>query len=98
LPESPARRGRASSLPPQTNGEEAFDAFFEGKFDLLITDFRMPKMNGIELIHHVRLLQPDLGIISDFGHRDALGLDPKSTGADIVIKQERDEVLIFSVP
>jgi CheY-like chemotaxis protein len=75
-----------------TNGEEAFDAFSKGKFDLLITDFRMPKMNGIELIRRVRLLQPDLGIILLSGIADALGLDPKSTGADIVINKSANEV------
>ena len=33
-----------------TNGEEAFEVFNKGKFDMLVTDFKMPKMNGIELI------------------------------------------------
>src|SRR5215510_9279762 len=75
-----------------TNGEDAFDVFSKGKFDLLITDFRMPKMNGIELIRRVRPLQPELGIILLSGFAEALGLDPKSTGADIVINKGSNEV------
>jgi CheY-like chemotaxis protein len=75
-----------------TNGEEAFEAFSKGKFDLLITDFRMPKMNGIELIRRIRPLNPGLGIILLSGFADALGLDPKSTGADIVINKGANEV------
>src|SRR6266849_6996290 len=74
------------------NGEEAFDAFSKGKFDLLITDFRMPKMNGIELIRNIRPLQPHLPIILLSGFAEALGLDPKSTGADIVINKGANEV------
>jgi len=75
-----------------TNGEEAFDAFSKGKFDLLVTDFRMPKMNGIELIRSIRPLHPHLPIILLSGFAEALGLDSKSTGADIVINKGANEV------
>ncbi len=37
-----------------TNGEEALVKFNEDTYDLIITDIIMPKMNGIELIEHVR--------------------------------------------
>jgi CheY-like chemotaxis protein len=75
-----------------TNGEEAFDAFSKGKFDLLVTDFLMPKMSGVDLIRRVRPLHPNLGIILLSGFADALGLDPQSTGADIVINKGANEV------
>jgi len=75
-----------------TNGEEAFDALSKGKFDLLITDFRMPKMNGVELIRRIRPLQPALGVILLSGFADALGLDEKSTGADAVINKGAHEI------
>ena len=74
------------------NGEEAFDALCKGKFDLLITDYRMPKMNGVELIRRIRPLQPGLGIILISGFADALGLDEKSTGADAVINKGAHEI------
>jgi CheY-like chemotaxis protein len=75
-----------------TNGEEAFEVFSKGKFDMLVTDFKMPKMNGIELIRRVRPLQPTLGIILLSGFVEALGLDEKSTGADVVINKGAHEI------
>ena len=74
------------------NGEEAMEALSKGKFDLMITDFKMPKMDGIELIRRVRPLQPDLSIILISGFADALGLDEKSTGADVVINKGAHEI------
>src|SRR5436853_6651076 len=68
-----------------TNGEEAFELFSKGKFDLIVTDFRMPKLNGADLIRRVRTSQPNLSIILLSGFLDAYGLDEQSTGADVVI-------------
>ena len=75
-----------------TNAEEGYEVFSKGKFDLLVTDFKMPKMNGIELIRRVRLLQPALPVILLSGFVDALGLDEKSTGADVVINKGAHEI------
>ena len=75
-----------------TSAEEALEVFARGKFDMLITDFKMPKMNGIELIRRVRPLQPALPIILLSGFVEALGLDEKSTGADVVINKGAHEV------
>jgi len=41
------------------NGEQALEKIRQEKFDLLITDYQMPKMNGFELIKHV-LADPQL--------------------------------------
>ena len=75
-----------------TNGEEAFETFSKQKFDLLVTDFKMPKMNGVELIRHVRPLDPALRVILLSGAVNAFGLDEKSTGADIVIAKDAREI------
>jgi EAL domain-containing protein (putative c-di-GMP-specific phosphodiesterase class I)/PleD family two-component response regulator len=37
-----------------TNGKEGLEKFQEQKFDLVITDINMPKMNGIEMISNIR--------------------------------------------
>jgi CheY-like chemotaxis protein len=74
------------------NGEEAFEALSKTTFDLMVTDFRMPKMNGIELIQCVRPLHPALRIIMLSGFVEALGLDERSTGADIVIAKGANEI------
>jgi CheY-like chemotaxis protein len=74
------------------NGEEAFEALSKVTFDLMVTDFRMPRMDGIELIRCVRPLHPALRIIMLSGFVEALGLDEKSTGADIVIAKGHNEI------
>jgi CheY-like chemotaxis protein len=75
-----------------TNGEEAFEALSKVTFDLMVTDFRMPRMDGIELIRCARPLHPALRIILLSGFVEALGLDEKSTGADIVIAKGPNEI------
>lgn len=43
-----------------SDGQEAFDIFASSAVDLLVTDIRMPVMDGIELIRRVRQLQPEI--------------------------------------
>ncbi|MEN8304356.1 MAG: EAL domain-containing protein, partial [Campylobacterota bacterium] len=45
------------------NGEEALALYNANKFDLLITDLSMPKMDGIELISNIRKENKNLPII-----------------------------------
>src|SRR5205814_9444638 len=68
------------------NGEEALEMFAKGKFDLMVTEFKMPKLNGIDLIRRLRPIHQALSIIPISGFVDALGLDEKSTGAQPRVK------------
>ena len=36
------------------NGVDALEQFEEGKFDLVVTDYKMPRMEGLELIVGLR--------------------------------------------
>ncbi|MDQ6982912.1 MAG: response regulator [Mariprofundus sp.] len=47
------------------NGKEALKAFLQenNHFDMVITDFCMPKMDGLELIEHIRQLGTNIPII-----------------------------------
>ena len=36
------------------NGEDALNSIFEKRYDLLLLDIRVPKMDGFELVKHVR--------------------------------------------
>jgi len=64
------------------NSEDALEIFqdFPGQFDLVITDFRMPNMNGAELSREILKIDPDMPIImcsgfsSEFGEEEAESL------------------------
>lgn len=45
------------------NGRQAIDALAEGSVDIIISDVKMPDMDGIEMLRAVRETQPDLGVV-----------------------------------
>ena len=75
-----------------TGGEEALELFSRQKFDVVVTDFKMPSMDGIELIQRIRSLEPNARIILLSGFVEPLGLCEQTTGADIVISKSAGEV------
>jgi CheY-like chemotaxis protein len=75
-----------------TGGEEALELFSSQKFDVVVTDFKMPSMDGIELIQRIRDLEPEARIILLSGFVEPLGLCEESTGADVVISKSAGEV------
>lgn len=54
--------------------EDALEFCEEVSFDLIVTDYRMPRMNGVEFLTRVIPLQPQAPrvIISGFADRDAI--------------------------
>lgn len=74
------------------SGEEALATYAERKFDLVVTDYKMPKMNGAELIQEIRKSDSKARIILLSGFVEPLGLNEKSTGADVVIAKSSGEV------
>jgi len=77
----------AFSLP-----DEALQAFHNSTFDLIITDYRMPKLNGTDVIRIIRETNPNIPVILISGMVDALGLNEKNTGADAVIPKNASEI------
>ena len=72
--------------------EDALAEFNSHSYDLVVTDYRMPKMTGAELIHEIRTTHPALPIVLISGVVDVLGLDEKSTGANVVIPKNSTEI------
>jgi len=74
------------------SGAEALQLFAAETVDLVITDFRMPNMDGVQLIARLRQLRLDLPIILLSGFVEPLGLTEQSTGADVVLSKSAGEV------
>jgi len=72
--------------------KKALGLFGEEPFDLVITDYKMPEMSGLELIIALRAQSPELPIILLSGYVEPLGLSERSTGANIVIMKCANEV------
>jgi len=73
------------------SGEEALRLFSPGTYGLVVTDYRMPQMNGTELIGHIRQMEPQARIILLSGFVEPLGLNEQNTGANAVITKNARE-------
>lgn len=61
-----------------TSGKDALEQVTKGPLDLLITDLRMPEMEGDELARQVRAMDPDLRVLYLTSHADRLfGVKPQ---------------------
>ena len=78
---------------------DALELCGKQRFDVVVTDYKMPKMNGVEFITRLRKQQPAVRVILISGFIDTLGLNESNTGADVVIQKSSHEVthLIRSV-
>ena len=54
------------------NGHDALEKFENERFDLLVTDFRMDGMNGLELARQIHTTNPEVPVIivTGYGHVD----------------------------
>jgi CheY-like chemotaxis protein len=79
--------------------QEALELCGKQPFDVVVTDYKMPKMNGIEFIGRLKKQHAATAVILISGFTDTLGLNESNTGADIVLQKSAHEVshLIRSV-
>ena len=75
-----------------TSGAEALEAFKAHKIDVVVTDYKMPRMDGLELIGRLREQAPALPIVLLSGFAETLGLSETTTGADVVLQKSANEV------
>lgn len=71
---------------------DALELCGKQRFDVVVTDYKMPKMNGVEFISRLRKQHPTLSVILISGFTDTLGLNEDNTGADIVLQKSSHEV------
>lgn len=74
------------------NGEEAVEILSRERVDLVVTDYRMPRMNGRELIARVKQSSPTLPVILLAGYLEMLGMSERDSGADLVLTKGAHEV------
>lgn len=78
-------------------GQEALDLLGEQAFDLVLSDIRMPRMDGLQLLDRIQALYPDITVImmSAFGTVD-LAVEAMKRGAyDYISKPFKpDEILL----
>lgn len=71
---------------------EALELFANHKFDLIVTDHKMPHMNGLGLIRKIHAAAPETPVVLLSGFVDVLGLNEQTTGAAAVIQKSANEV------
>lgn len=75
-----------------SSAHEALEQCAKFHFDVVVTDYKMPRMSGVEFIRELRKQHPAMPVILISGFVDTLGLNESSTGADAVIQKSANEV------
>ena len=77
------------------NGQEALQIIQEINPPIVLTDIRMPIMDGIELLRRIKLQSPETEVIMVTGHGDMdLAIESlKHEATDFIVKPIKDEAL-----
>jgi len=73
-------------------GREALQVLEKQSVDLIITDYRMSPVNGLELIAKLRQASDAIPVVLLTGFAESLGLTPENTGANVVIQKSSREL------
>jgi CheY-like chemotaxis protein len=77
---------------PAGCGREALQLLEQQKVDLVITDYKMVPVDGLELIDrlHKNEISPPVILLTGFANN--MGLCPENTGANVVLQKSADEL------
>jgi DNA-binding NtrC family response regulator len=81
------------------NGRQAMDALVQDKYDLLITDLKMPHADGLELLKFSKEMNPDHVVIVITGYGTVnTAVDAMKLGAfDYIVKPLKDDLVKLTV-
>ncbi|MBD3405306.1 MAG: PAS domain S-box protein [Candidatus Lokiarchaeota archaeon] len=75
------------------SAEEALDIMKENEFDVIVSDYQMPKMNGIEFLRKIREGDQEIAFIIFTGKsREEVAIQALNLGADHYVKKGGDPV------
>ena len=81
------------------NPVEALELVKGGGFDLIISDLKMPGLDGIELLDAVKRLDPDIPVIlmTAYGTIESASEAMEKGGFDFITKPFRIEQILFTI-
>ena len=81
------------------SGEEALRALEEAYFDLVLSDVKMPEMDGLELLERMRADYPEIPVVllTGFGTVEMEVQAMRAGAASFVVKPYKDEILVETV-
>jgi putative two-component system response regulator len=81
------------------NGKEGLNHFYKDSFSLIISDIKMPEMDGIELLKKVKAMHPNMLVIMVTAYPEIdLAVEAMRLGAyDFIIKPADLELVVLSV-
>ena len=82
-----------------TNGKEALNHLYKESFSLIITDIKMPEMDGMEFLKDVRAVNPDIRVImiTAFPEVDRVVEAIRLVACDFILKPVDLDILVLSV-
>lgn len=78
------------------SGPEALDMVKKGHFDWVLSDIRMPEMDGIELCRAIKALQPELPVVFMTAYSEAVD-EALKAGAVATLTKPLDTNLLLSL-
>lgn len=91
-------KGEGHDVSEAENGQKALEKVRKDYFDLLLLDYKMPEMNGLEVLKQVKGINPEIDVImmTAYGTVEMAVNAMKSGAADYITKPiELDELLIL---
>ncbi len=81
------------------NGKEALNHFYKDDFSLIITDIKMPEMDGLELLKNVKTINSKMMVIimTAYGEVDLIVEAMRLGASDFLIKPVDLDLLVLSV-
>ena len=88
-------------IDPKSSGMEAVNSLKKTSYDILLTDLKMPNMNGLDLLKEARKIDSELGVIimtgygeiasyleaMDLGAVEYLNKPVKTSDLEVIIKR-----------